>query len=522
MTSGAGRTITWTSYNMPSQITSGSNTDIYQYSPEHQRTRETHQDGTYLLFFGLGSGEPHFELQVGSNGVYNYRYYLDVSSGAAGMVIQNQTGGLSTNYFHRDHLGSVTAVTNDSGTVLQKFSYDAWGKRRNPNGTDATGPIASVVDRGFTDHEELDSVALINMNGRVYDPAIARFISADILIPRTSASQSFNRYSYIENNPLSGTDPSGHEDIVTNNNTDSGGGGGFAVVVMSDGTVFACGATCAEAPNLEGIAPGLPNPSPDANAPGAAGYGVSITYSNGITASSAVNPSAESSAWFDTFTANSAGKWNLSSSGVLLPTAFNVTSSLAYDAPVAGLANTVSDAQAYSMASPAAPTDPAQLAADQLENITVTAKSVKDAVVNSVTQDVSDVIGSIAGAAKGFGYYINSLAVSKNGMGSMLSKATLDIVKVNKTGDAVGVATTAVTGISYVNNLCTGNPREAAEDAGALGMGAAGSAIGIGGGFILAGPGGSAFFGVVGGWAGVQAGKLAGGGWYDLSVLLTQ
>ena len=195
LTSGAGRTATWTSYNMPLTITSGANSDTYQYTSEHQRFKELHQDGTYVLFFGLESGEPHYEQQVGLNGVWNYRYYLDIGGSAVGMVLQSNTGALSTNYFHRDHLGSVTAVTNDAGTVLQKFSYDAWGKKRNLNGTDATGVVASVVDRGFTEHEELDSIGLINMNGRIYDPAIGRFLSSDIYVTGSGFSQSYNRYA---------------------------------------------------------------------------------------------------------------------------------------------------------------------------------------------------------------------------------------------------------------------------------------------------------------------------------------
>ena len=230
MVSGAGRTVSWTSYNMPAAITSGTNSDTYTYGPEHLRVKELHQDGTSLLFFGQGGAEPHYELQFTSSTVYTYRYYLEVNGAAVGMVLQNQASALSTNYFHLDHQGSVIAVSNDAGKVLQKFSYDAWGRRRNANGTDATVAITSVVDRGYTGHEELDSVALINANGRIYDPALGRFMSTDPNVQAPYHSQSLNRYSYVMNNPMTSKDPTGLVDIVTGENAPISGentGGGF-------------------------------------------------------------------------------------------------------------------------------------------------------------------------------------------------------------------------------------------------------------------------------------------------------
>ena len=65
--------------------------------------------------------------------------------------------------------------------------------------------------RGFTDHEHLDVVGLIHMNGRVYDPELGRFMSADPFVQAPYNSQSYNRYSYVFNNPLSFTDPSGYK-----------------------------------------------------------------------------------------------------------------------------------------------------------------------------------------------------------------------------------------------------------------------------------------------------------------------
>lgn len=77
-------------------------------------------------------------------------------------------------------------------------------RRAQLNGT------APLLNRGFTGHEHLDAVNLVNMNGRIYDPVIGRFLSADPFVQYPDFTQSYNRYSYVLNNPLSFTDPSGY------------------------------------------------------------------------------------------------------------------------------------------------------------------------------------------------------------------------------------------------------------------------------------------------------------------------
>jgi RHS repeat-associated protein len=120
---------------------------------------------------------------------------------------------VTTRYFHLDSLGSVAVLTDENGVVPAdgRQSYDAWGKRRFPNGTDdTTGSITSESSRGFTGHEELDDVGLVHMNGRVYDPFLGRFTSADPTVQQPFNSQGWNRYAYVGNNPLAFTDPNGY------------------------------------------------------------------------------------------------------------------------------------------------------------------------------------------------------------------------------------------------------------------------------------------------------------------------
>ena len=120
----------------------------------------------------------------------------------------------TTRYLHRDHLGSVVLITNESRAVTESLAYDAWGKRRPANNwiTPGAGSFlyAQWLRRGFTAHEHIDHVGLIHMGGRVYDPEIGRFLSPDPFVQYPGSAQGMNRYAYVGNNPLSYTDPSGY------------------------------------------------------------------------------------------------------------------------------------------------------------------------------------------------------------------------------------------------------------------------------------------------------------------------
>jgi RHS repeat-associated protein len=107
-------------------------------------------------------------------------------------------------YVHPDHLGSFAVITDVMGNVVQKCSFDAWGNRK----FEVKDPEL-VFDRGYTGHEHLPEFGLINMNGRMYDPMVGRFLSPDPFVQAPDFSQSYNRYSYCLNNPLYYTDPSG-------------------------------------------------------------------------------------------------------------------------------------------------------------------------------------------------------------------------------------------------------------------------------------------------------------------------
>ena len=114
-------------------------------------------------------------------------------------------------YMHKDALSSIDTITNESGVVIQRLAYDPFGKKivQSWINDESRSPL---VKRGYTGHEHIEEFELIHMKGRVYDPVTGRLLSGDPNIPYPFVTQSFNRYSYVKNNPLIYTDPSGYVD----------------------------------------------------------------------------------------------------------------------------------------------------------------------------------------------------------------------------------------------------------------------------------------------------------------------
>ncbi|AWF83430.1 hypothetical protein BTJ40_10680 [Microbulbifer sp. A4B17] len=121
-------------------------------------------------------------------------------------------------YLHRDHLGSIEKITDEAGLEILDLSFNPDGSRRQTDwGADldqqGLQELLAVqgltTKRGYTGHEHLDRTGLIHMNGRIYDPTLGRFLSPDPIVQAPTYSQNWNRYSYVFNNPLSFTDPSG-------------------------------------------------------------------------------------------------------------------------------------------------------------------------------------------------------------------------------------------------------------------------------------------------------------------------
>ncbi|NOQ27297.1 MAG: hypothetical protein GQ564_18200 [Bacteroidales bacterium] len=169
------------------------------------RTTLNGTNGQTKYFVGL-----YEKIDHDSGDVQEFNY-ITSPDGLIAMQTEDNTTGMNFYYVHKDFLGSVRALTNQAGVSIEEYAYDAWGKRVNPITRQLDTRTSFIINRGYTGHEHLDMFNLINMNGRVYDPVVSRFISADNNIQAPSFSQSYNRYSYCMNNPLMFSDPTGEE-----------------------------------------------------------------------------------------------------------------------------------------------------------------------------------------------------------------------------------------------------------------------------------------------------------------------
>ncbi|MBI1176387.1 hypothetical protein GC207_02995 [bacterium] len=116
-------------------------------------------------------------------------------------------GGTTTafNYYHPDHLGSSSLMTDGNGAVAEHYEYSAYGRER------ANGTAAPDASHRFTGQIFDAEVGLYYYGARYYDADLGRFIQADTIIPDYFDPQSWNRYAYANNNPIKYTDPTGHE-----------------------------------------------------------------------------------------------------------------------------------------------------------------------------------------------------------------------------------------------------------------------------------------------------------------------
>ena len=184
-------------------------TDFYSYSvsygPDMQRvTSEMHK--TYQKQYEKFYWDDYEEKIMGTDTLHYY--YVYGADGLAGLHIVKTGPNIQTTTHTTkvitDHLGSIVSLIDVSDWVYD-VQYDVWGGRNVmlPYDFDPT------FDRGYTGHEHLDWLGLINMNGRMYDPQLGRFLSPDPFIQSPTDPQNYNRYSYCLNNPLKYTDPSG-------------------------------------------------------------------------------------------------------------------------------------------------------------------------------------------------------------------------------------------------------------------------------------------------------------------------
>lgn len=169
----------------------------FWYGPDGQRYKRE-EAGKVTLYLG------GVEMVV-QNGIATARRMV------GGLLLQTVSGGVvqATKYLFHDHLGSLIRIADANGALAEALDYTAFGDRRSAGDPNAAGSASLSTPRGFTGHEYVDGTGIIHMNGRIYDSALGRFLQPDPLIQAPDNAQSWNAYTYVFNNPLAYTDPTG-------------------------------------------------------------------------------------------------------------------------------------------------------------------------------------------------------------------------------------------------------------------------------------------------------------------------
>jgi RHS repeat-associated protein len=184
-----GRTITYDADNMPLSIEHGSGvTTEFVYDGAGARAKKRVLGGSATYYIG-----DHYEIKDGVATRYIFAGKRRIAKRTANEIY----------YYHKDHLGSSTVMTDASAGQVEYSDYLPFGHQREHSGT-------SVTNYKYTDQELDVSTGLYNYDARLYDPVIGRFISADSIVQDLYDPQLLNRYSYVRNNPLKYVDPDGH------------------------------------------------------------------------------------------------------------------------------------------------------------------------------------------------------------------------------------------------------------------------------------------------------------------------
>jgi len=192
LTNDGTRTNTFDAENRLGSVSSATGTASYEYDAFGRRVSSTVNGvSTYFVY-----GRSDVVAEYGTGGALAGEYVLGDDVDDVLVMIRSGTDY----YYHRDGLGSVTELTDDGGSVVERYSYDAFG---------TSTPTASTIGNPyrFTARRFDEESGMYHYRGRSYDPRLGRYLSRD---PRGFVN-GVNLYAYVGNNPVNRTDPFGFD-----------------------------------------------------------------------------------------------------------------------------------------------------------------------------------------------------------------------------------------------------------------------------------------------------------------------
>ena len=189
--------ISYTAFDLPETITlSGGNAIQYRYDANQGRAIKNGPSGQIIYGDGL------YEVRENGGGASEVSYVFGAGRAVVARVLSGDEEEML--YLHDDHLGSIVGITGADGALVGERRYDAYG-----NLAPGLTSLYETISRGYTGHEDEPELGFVNMIGRIYDPSLGRFLTPDPFVQYPMTSQSWNRYAYALNDPLTFMDPTG-------------------------------------------------------------------------------------------------------------------------------------------------------------------------------------------------------------------------------------------------------------------------------------------------------------------------
>jgi len=184
----------------PLQIESEYGVDRFAYGMGSARFLRARPNDDKILYTGEA------EYHISGEDSVTQRIYVRANGYSPIVKVEKKAVEWTYGYYLQDHLGTPLVEMDDEAQPISIRRHGPWGNVVSANGSQQ--PMEDS-ERSFTGHEPIASANLLHMNGRVYDPDLSQFLSPDVFMRAPSPILGLNRYAYVSNTPLNGTDPSG-------------------------------------------------------------------------------------------------------------------------------------------------------------------------------------------------------------------------------------------------------------------------------------------------------------------------